>query len=796
MQYGLNIESYRRVKDEEKLKLSDKEGLVNIFFILFSSFLASRVVLLLNRDNIIGLAPFGVAFLIAIASSKDIKKCLISSIGVGLGYITISNKVDNNYGSILSIVLIFSVIFINHILDKKTKEFELFLTVFISLMIYGLIDNRYDLGVNITLSIINTIVIIPITYVLKYGIHCVKEFGSNYIFSVEEMISVGLLICLLVSGIGDINIFGIEIRNIVANVIVLVLSYAIGGVQGTAIGVTMGIVVGFNSGDMLWSIAVYSIAGLIIGVFKDTGKIFSFLAYLIMFIGISLYTNSLGIIALFEVVLSGLIYSIFPASILKKVELELNYDKRVDKVNSLALEEVKNEFTNKIKKLGFALNTVSETLNLVGENENLTYNQKGTALVENLADRVCSKCINQGICWNREFSATYNSFQILLEGCEEKKLSFPSHLEKRCTNKFDLIKSAEKMVDNLGGQEVVRNKLEEGRRMLSGHVSHISNSINEMLCEFNKEIVTNDNMNRLIRRSLNKKSIKYKNIFCYKDVYGKYKIKVTMESCEGSQYCSKKILPIITDVMRKPMCVSSDGCRIDPKSKECSMVFEEMPKYYIRSYSAVMTKNGEEYTGDSYSFGKNISGSYLTLLSDGMGSGPTAGRESNAAINLVETFLNAGLSKKTTMDMINSITALKFDENENFSTLDLNIVDVYSGEASFIKVGAVASFIKRDSDVEIIESNMPPLGLLDDIEVEEVKTNVKNGDIIVMLSDGVLDIDKKNIGVYSWMNEFLKSASKDPKQLAEDIINKARELSGEVCNDDMTVVVSKVYSLY
>ena len=83
------------------------------------------------------------------------------------------------------------------------------------------------------------------------------------------------------------------------------------------------------------------------------------------------------------------------------------------------------------------------------------------------------------------------------------------------------------------------------------------------------------------------------------------------------------------------------------------------------------------------------------------------------------------------------------------------------------------------------------------MDLDEVKANVSNGDLIITLSDGVLDIDKKNVGVYSWMKQFLESASKDPKQLAEDIINKSKELSGGICNDrDMTVVVSKVYSMY
>ena len=57
----------------------------------------------------------------------------------------------------------------------------------------------------------------------------------------------------------------------------------------------------------------------------------------------------------------------------------------------------------------------------------------------------------------------------------------------------------------------------------------------------------------------------------------------------------------------------------------------------------------------SYSFGKSVGGSYVTILSDGMGSGPDAGRESNTTVSLVEQFLEAGLSKETAVEMINSI---------------------------------------------------------------------------------------------------------------------------------------------
>lgn len=796
MQYGLNVENYKRINNNEKNIISEKETLCYDLSLLCVSLLISRVTLLLNKGDISGIAPFGLAFLISISCLKNIKKYLIAGVGVGIGYVSILDNMGGEYINVIVLSIVLGIYTISYILNKKVNDTQLFMSIFMGFIFYGFFISKYALGVNITLALINTIIIIPISYVLRYGIRCVGELNNNYLFSIEEVISVGILVCLVISGIRDVSVLGISIRNVVSYLLILVIAYSCGGNYGSAIGVTIGIIVGLNSRDMMFGIALYSAIGLVAGVFKDTGRVFSFLAYFIMYMALSLYSDSLNLLSTIEVVISGIIYIAIPKKVYDKVELELSCDKKINKISDMELDEVRNEFFKKTQKIKIAFSSVSDALKIPRANSNLIFSKKGTALTENLVDRVCSGCVRREICWNREFSATFNSFQTLLENCEEKRLSFPSALEKKCKKKFELIKGAEKIIDNSKGEEILKGKLEEGRIMIASHVDNISKSIDKILLDFNKEIEVDYEVDRLVRKALNKASVEYKNIFCYKDINGRIKIKITMSSCSGSKRCSKKILPIITNVMRRPMSISGEGCSINPKDNECNVIFEEMPKFFVRSYGAVNSKNGEEYSGDSYSFGKSEYGSYVTVLSDGMGSGPDAGRESNATINLVEDFLEAGLSKETAVNMINSIVALKFDEDEKFSTLDLNVLDLYSGKLDFIKVGAVASFIKRGNSVEVIDSNMPPFGLLDNMDFDEVESKVGNGDMIITLSDGVLDIDKKNIGVYSWMKQFLENASNDPKQLSEDIISKAKELSGGICNDDMTVVVSKVYSMY
>ena len=58
---------------------------------------------------------------------------------------------------------------------------------------------------------------------------------------------------------------------------------------------------------------------------------------------------------------------------------------------------------------------------------------------------------------------------------------------------------------------------------------------------------------------------------------------------------------------------------------------------------------------------------------------------------------------------------------------------------------------------------------------------------------GYSEIDKFASQKFIWLEEFLKEISGDPKSLSEQIVEKARELSGKEIKDDMTVIASKVY---
>jgi stage II sporulation protein E len=342
-----------------------------------------------------------------------------------------------------------------------------------------------------------------------------------------------------------------------------------------------------------------------------------------------------------------------------------------------------------------------------------------------------------------------------------------------------------------------RIRLSQGRGILASQINNIAGGV----LEINKEISNSINFNYRIENNivnmLNKKGIEFRDVICLNNKDDRLIVKISMKACGGRQVCVRDILPIVNETTERSMCVCDDGCKIDPSTELCNIEFEETPKYHVSSYVSRMNKYGEKENGDSYSFSKVNDENYMILISDGMGSGPNAMHESKATVDLIEKFALSGLSRSTAINCVNSIMTLKFSEEEKFSTVDLCNVDLYSGEVSFTKVGAAASFIKRKDRVEVINSKTLPIGVLDKVDLEIRNKKLKNGDIIIMMSDGVTDVDNINAANTGWIEEYLKSCnSNNPKELVEGLVKKSIQMGGGKAKDDITAIVSKVYSLY
>ncbi|WP_163195366.1 stage II sporulation protein E [Clostridium thermarum] len=792
MQYGVELKSYKREK-----KLHKKEKTINyswyaiatIYFV--AAFLISRVILINNS------APFGIAFIISVVINKEDDIPIVAGCGALLGYISIFNNLENLPVYILAVGAVVSGGYFARHVTKNIKLLVFILFLFFENLVYMTILGNDSTSSNALTAFFEVGCTLPIYYMISYAISCLKDIKSKHIFKNEEIISVTMIIALTISGTWGANLWGISVRNIIAFIFIIICAYINGASVGAASGVAIGLIVGVTTDNLSLHISYFGLCGLTVGLFKEGGKWFSGMAFVVSFFIIKLYSDIAADFKLLEVLIAMITMLSIPDKFYNILMLEFNMEKKVAEINSKYVDAIRDMFLDKLSNFSDILYNMSHTVKDLVNNDKLLLKNKSSALVENLADRVCANCSMNSVCWKREIYYTFAAFSELIQNYHENNYTLPEELEKKCIKKDELAANTQDLINIFITNEMWRSRLVEGRQLIAGHLSSMGDTVKEIVGDFNTNIVFNGDKERYIKRMMNKKGIGYSHVLCFEDSKGRNNVKIAVTNCKGSEFCVKEILPVVNQATGVSMCVCEEECCGNSNGRGCSISFEETPKYHIVSHVIRECKSGEKYNGDSYSFGKLQDGTYMIIISDGMGSGPEAGQESRAAVEMIERFSKAGFSMYTAVNTVNSIMTMKFSEEEKFSTLDIANIDLYTGDLRVMKIGAVATYIKSKEKVEIINSKTLPIGVLDKVDVDVTDKKVKNGDIIVMLSDGVLECEGNSDSMQNWITNYLeKCIHTNPKDIAEEIAARVKEVNNGKANDDMTVIASRVYSLY
>lgn len=210
---------------------------------------------------------------------------------------------------------------------------------------------------------------------------------------------------------------------------------------------------------------------------------------------------------------------------------------------------------------------------------------------------------------------------------------------------------------------------------------------------------------------------------------------------------------------------------------------------------ARLPKRGGHISGDSVEIGPLSQGRYLMAVSDGMGVGREAAVQSRQSVRLLHQLLDAGFTADVAVQTVNSVLLLK-GPNDTFATVDAAILDLVTGRAEFVKVGAAPSFFKRGHDVTVIKVPSVPVGIINEVEVEPEYRNLRDGDMIIMVTDGIWEAAKQEMDKERWLLDFLaREQTDDPEELAERVLARALTIAPDpdaAPEDDLTVVVARV----
>ena len=413
-------------------------------------------------------------------------------------------------------------------------------------------------------------------------------------------------------------------------------------------------------------------------------------------------------------------------------------------------------------------------------------------LCTEITTNVCNSCPHRGLC--RKTTASTQEVEngittlakVGLKHGAVTLLDVPNTLTVKCTRINTLMSAMNKFLATNKNKEQIIAGLDSGKILMANLLAGISQLCSNFANDVCRSVVFDNERGEMVKEELLFRNIFAEDCLITKTTQNEYVVSVLVPRSDAK---NKRIEKVVSQVCGHKMIVDEV---VDADTKGYAIVsVRSAPKYSILFGMAGVTKGVNQTSGDNFSFLRITNEKTLMGLCDGMGAGERAARASTLALSLVENFYKAGFPDEIIMYSVNQL--LTFTGQDVFSALDMSVFDLATGDVDFIKVGAADGFIKRAREVEVVEAGSLPLGILDDIEPKITKAVLSAGDMVVLVSDGVLDVfGGEKVALAGFINNLDVT---NPQQLADQLVAKVTALADGYPADDCTVTVAQLVKM-
>lgn len=312
--------------------------------------------------------------------------------------------------------------------------------------------------------------------------------------------------------------------------------------------------------------------------------------------------------------------------------------------------------------------------------------------------------------------------------------------------------------------------------------------IGDMIGRFSDNLATAEpvplNREEQLRASFMEQGVIMTHLSSMKNEMNHIQYYITARTKNKKIMLSKDAAEIMSEIFDKQIRVSEDTPAIISENDRV-IVFEECAKYRCTYFVRRIKKYGSNVSGDNFSVKEHEDGRLVMMISDGMGSGSLASCESTLMIDTMEELLDAGFDPSYGITFSNDCMSEK-NSGRCFTTFDMGIIDLYSGELTQYKQGAAPTYIIHEDETEVLRGASLPIGVLASAECDVIHQELQPEDRVVMVSDGALGDEDE-------MQEILSDLKTDDcKETLDHIISQVLLRCEGRLEDDVTVIVAKL----
>ena len=762
----------------------------NLLFLHSVAFLMSRVAILQNLN------PFGIGFY-ATLLYKDKNLALAGPLAI-LGVISVRG-VSDSIPYAISIGILY--LLLHHVFDlRKMKVTKLaFLSALTHLAVmatYNLVNTFYMY--DLMMSLFEATVIFVTVVISNYAIPISLQKTNRKILSTEEIICSAIVTALCLAGINEVSVLGISIKNIAGILITMLFAYNGGAAVGSSVGIILGLITSMTLGRVPpVIIGIYGFSGLLSGTFREMGKIGSAIGFILGNVILTFYINGYYeiFIQLKEIILAFVLFLFIPRGWMEYISRFCNPAAGKLYSDQTYSERIKGLLHDRVNSFAITYNELSSTFEEIIDEEDGFDQEELSKLIEEVANYACSTCGMKRSCWDRNFNSTFQRLRDLLVTIETQGYvefsDLPKEMQKQCIKPKLILEKMVHLYELNHLNMTWKRRMGEGRKLVGEQLKGVSQTLSALANSINDNITFDTELEDTLYVALDQAGLSVKQLMVTNSDRGNIEIMIEKKPCYNRESCNDRFVPVISKALGINLIRKSKGCQIQDTGG-CRFTLVESNAFEATTKTAETSKGGNKYSGDSYSYMNIGDSQYMMAISDGMGSGEKAYKQSSATITMLEKMMEAGFDKEMAIKTINSMLILK-SSKEMFSTVDLALMDLHKGNIDFIKIGTAPSFIRRkNGQVERITSSTLPVGIVQDIDIELSSKKIEDGDFIVMVSDGILEVNKGE-GEEWFLNLLSSCDTRNPQHLADEILKKALQFTGNEPTDDMTAMVTKVW---
>lgn len=634
----------------------------------------------------------------------------------------------------------------------------------------------------------------------------------------EAMLALIVMLGPALTGLRNLSPFGIELAAVAGAAIVMFLARAGGGAVGVLAGIAVGLVGTFSGQGSPVQISAWAVAGLMAGIGGDLGTLGAAVGFAVGQLCLAGAVPDAGFVgaSLWHTVLAAAILTLLPPKLVERARLVCRGPDAADQGAEVSaalwllaasrltvLADVFKEIACAFEPSGGGEVVARASLAPVGpetgeraqspEHSRLTgARANGDWRVQEVAEHCCVGCDHWPGCWDDKPEHTARGLASLMNRIERGSESgglLVGAFVPWCRRSAALLSAARQTAARqIGTEAAVKGPATEVRRLLAKQLTGVASITADLAQRMTLgDIPAGLLQAREVEEVLTRAGLTVKQALLTPAPHG-FEVHVHAQPC-GESWCSEHAAAAASPVVGRRLAVCGKQCELPGGG--CYFVLTTEPRLEVIVGRA--RRGREIVSGDSSAFRPVNGHHYLMLLCDGMGSGMTAARESITAVRLVQAMLDAGFSLEATMQTINSVLYLR-SSREAFTTIDLALTDLHDGHLDMVKIGACPSYLLRDGEVQMLSAKGLPLGIVDDVPVSRITQQLRQGDALIMISDGVFGGRSAPSRREDWLARTVArtGGTLSPQELADAILGEASARCKHGEDDDMTVLVASL----